>query len=219
MAATDLESAIRQILSVLQAGVRLDWTDVRVYVIVLVASSVGGIAGSWLHAFFSKRGEIAAVKRDLDQITRIQEEIRSKISTEAWVQQNFWTLKRETYWKLSSVLSELSSTLWDLLRYGFLQDRTVNPNIAVTAPLAQRTTKLLDDLIALTAPSHIVLSGEAVRALQNLKEEVGGVRRNLADQIPAYQVIENVRAAVNRTFDQVVDLAKRDLGSHDPEKA
>lgn len=217
MSTADLESTVRQVLATLQTGVRLDWTDLRVYVIVLVASSIGGIAGSWFHAFFSKRGELAAVKRDLEQITRIEEDIRSKVSTAAWVHQNLWTLKKETYWKLTSVLGELSTALWDILQHGFLPDNTVNPNTAVTAPLVQRTSRLLDELIALTAPSHIVLSGESVQAIQELKMQLGSIRRDLAGQLPTYQAIQTIRGTVNRAFDRVVELAKRDLASPGPE--
>lgn len=218
MSMADLESTIRQVLASLQTGVRLDWTDVRVYVVVAVASSLGGIAGSWFHAYFSKRGEQAAVKRDLEHITRVTEDIRARISTAAWVQQNFWALKKETYWKLTSVLSELSSALWDVLHHGFMSDQTLNPDTRVTAPLAQKTNGLLDELIALTAPAHIVLSGESVRVLEDLKTAVGSVRRDLAGQVPPHQVIQQIRTAVDRAFDQVVTLAKRDLASHEPER-
>ena len=106
MSTADLESTVRQVLAMLQTGVRLDWTDLHVYVIVLVASFIGAVAASWFLGFFSKRGELTAVKKDLEQITSTTEYIRSKVSTAAWVQQNVWTLKKETYWKLTSVLSE-----------------------------------------------------------------------------------------------------------------
>jgi len=218
MSTADLESTVRQVLATLQTGVRLDWTDLRVYVIVLVASSIGGIAGSWFHAYFSKRGELAAVKKDLEQITRVQEDIRLKVSTAAWVQQNLWTLKKETYWKLTSVLSELSTALWDILQHGFLPDKNVNPNTAVTAPLVQRTARLLDELIALTAPSHIVLSGESVETLHDLKTQLGSIRRDLAGSAPKYEAIRTIRGAVDRAFDRVVDLGKRDLASPGPEE-
>lgn len=88
-----------ELLRKLEQGVVLDWTDIRIYVIIVVATLIGSILGSYITTYIRKRGENAAILKDLDQITRTQEEIKISISKKAWINQNWWSLKRDTYWK------------------------------------------------------------------------------------------------------------------------
>lgn len=219
MSQAELENAVRRILSALERGVPLDWTDIRVYLVVLVAAGVGSLIGAWFQAYFSKRGEIAAIKRDLDQITKIQEQIKADISGQLWVNQSIWSLKRETYWRFTSVLSLLSSALWDVMDQGFLADKiTPNPRPEMI-PQQERVEKILDELISLTAPSRIVLSAEAVDVLNNFHRRCGELSKQLAGGVATYSFFDSLKQAADMAYDKIIESAQRDLRGQKPESA
>lgn len=213
MTQNETEAVVRQVLVALQNGVPLDWTDVRVYLVIAVAAGLGSVVGAWAQAFFSKRGEIAAIKRDLDQITEIQEQIKARISGELWIDQNFWNLKRETYWKFTSVLSQLSSALWDLMTQGFMPDKTT-PNLRPEViSLREKIENILDELISLTAPSSIVLCSEAVQILDTFHSRCGELNKQLAGGVATYAFFDSLKKAADTAYNQIIDAAKRDLRS------
>lgn len=218
MTQTEMEAVVRQVFMALQNGVPLDWTDVRVYLVIAVAAGLGSVIGAWAQAFFSKRGEIAAIKKDLDQITEIQEQIKARISGELWIDQNIWNLKRETYWKFTSVLSQMSSALWDIMSQGFLPDKaTPNPGPEVNL-LREKIEKIRDELISLTAPSRIVLCSDAIQVLEIFHSRCGELNKQLAGVVANYAFFDSLKKAADTAYNEIIDAAKYDLRGHDASK-
>jgi hypothetical protein len=79
-------------------------------------SLLGGLIGGVLGSFFSKRGEIRAIQRDLHLVleqnramTQVQEEIRARISTDMWARQRKWEVKREVIFEALKELGSLQT--------------------------------------------------------------------------------------------------------------
>lgn len=204
----ETEVVVRQMLMALENGVPLDWTDIRVYLVIAVAAGLGSVIGAWAQVFFSKRGEIAAIKQDLDQITEIQEQIKVRLSRELWIDQNIWNLKRETYWKFASILSQLSSALWDLMSQGFSPDKAIpviRPEIIL---LREKMENILDEVISLTAPTHIVLCAEAIQVLETFHSHCGELNKQLAGRVATYAFFDSLKKAVDIAIMKLLMLPK-----------
>ena len=60
-----LEDLVKELIVKLDRGLTLDWTDIRIYLVFILSSFIGGIIGSYATKYFSKRGEIDAIKKDV----------------------------------------------------------------------------------------------------------------------------------------------------------
>lgn len=208
----EIEKLFYMLQASVEKGILVDWTDIRVYLILVVITGLGSLLGSWAQAYFSKRGEITAIKKDLDKITETQEQIKARISGELWVNQNLWNLKRETYWKLSSVYSQLSSAIHNILTEGFLPDKkTPNPDSAITLPRREKLINLLNESISLTAPSQIVLCQEAVDVLHTFECRLLELNKQLIEKKVNYSYLELLKKAIDDTYDLIISIAKKDL--------
>lgn len=212
MAEDQVASILQRILQALDHGVPLDWTDIRVSLVLFLGSGIGALVGAYASSYFAKRGEIAAIRKDLDLITKLTEEIKAQVSKQLWIDQNFWTLKREVYWKFTSTLSAISTALCDLLHQGFRPDKqTRNPDPSVTGPLRNRLDTLLDELIGLTAPSHIVLCPEAITIIKTLPKEFGETGRQFLGNVGTYEHFDRLRVSVDKAYDRLIEVARLDL--------
>lgn len=211
MSPAETEAVVRQMLMDFEDGISLDWLDIRVYLLIAVSAGLGSAIGAWTQAFLSKRGEIAAIKQDLHQITEIQEQIKVRLSRELWIDQNIWNLKRETYWKFSSILSQLSSALWDLMSQGFSPDKTIpiiQPEIIL---LREKIENILDEVISLTAPTHIILCAEAIQVLETFQNNCGELHKQLGGRVATYAFFDSLKRAVDIAYNEIIDIAKSDL--------
>lgn len=212
MNSSEMESLLRKILATIEKGVRLNWKDIRVYLIVAIASGIASLLGSWANAYLSTRGEIAAIKESLREITEAQEQIKARVSGELWIDQNIWNLKRETYWKLTSTFSQLSSAIWDIQTKGFLPDKKIlNPDPAVGLPLTEKLGKLFNEQISLTAPSFIVLCPEAVAVLNTLHRQNVEINEHLVGGVVTYDYFVSLKKAIDDAYNQIIKIAKQDL--------
>ena len=210
-ATKDFDTFAWQVLKSLHQGVALDWTDIRIYVVIIVASLAGSALGVYIMSFFSKRGEIAAVRKDLDKITKIQEEIKAEISTRAWIEQNWWGLKRDTYWKLTQALNAMSDGLWNLLHYAFRPDKSPIKDSAICGPLVSKLNNAIDEYLRLTGISHIVLCDDAIEVIKNLSKGIKNIREKPNGSKAGYDDIEEIGNTVNGAYDRIIEVARRDL--------
>ena len=107
------------LLEVLGGGVSLNTSSL---VIFGCASFLAAVLGAWAGAFFGKRGETAAIKRDLGtikdtlaQTTAVTEEIKADISGALWLKQNRWDRKWECYVEMVRGLGEIHSLIRELI--------------------------------------------------------------------------------------------------------
>lgn len=167
----------------------------------------------WGSSFFSKHGELTAVKEMLGKITEEQEQRKARISGELSVNKKLWDLKRETYWELTKVLCELSTNLWDLLHEGFLPDeKTLNPEKRITQPLIERFSKNLDKKIRLTAPSFIVFCPEAIEALQAHSNKSRQITKEFkGGKLDTHTYYESTKEMIDDLYNKIIEIAKKDL--------
>ena len=98
MTPSDVKAALNEVLN---NGVSLNTTA---YLAIVLGWIVAGALGAYLGSFFGKRGETAAIKRDLEtikdslrQTTTVTEEIKADISGSLWLRQKQFDLKLECY--------------------------------------------------------------------------------------------------------------------------
>lgn len=205
----DIQSFAIAVLRKLDQGVPLDWTDIRIYLVIGFAAIIGSAFGGYISTYFKKRGEIAAIRKDLDKITQIQEEIKASISTRAWIDQNWWTLKRDIYWKVIQTLHNLSDACWNLLQFGFYPDKS---NIDPTQDtLGQQVEKAIDEYIKLTGIAHIVFPEEVVSVIKDCSLKIRDINRNLHDRKGTYEYYESIRRAFDEACNRIINLARDDL--------
>ena len=183
----------------------------RFVILILV-----NIASIWGSSYLSKHGEQTVVNQNLVKTTEVPEQIKARISGELSVDQKLWDLKRETYWKLTNVLCEISTNLWDLLHEGFLPDeKTINPDKRITQPLIERFSKNLDKHISLTAPSFIVLCPEAIEALQAHTNESRQITKEFKEgKLDTRNYYESTREVNDDLYNKIIEIAKKDLFGH-----
>jgi len=70
---------------------------------IIVALFIGGFAKSYM----SKKGENAALKEDIAELTRTTKRIEAEISGDVWDQQKLWELKREVLFEVTKSSGEL----------------------------------------------------------------------------------------------------------------
>lgn len=112
MTPNDVKIVLQEVLG---TGVFL---NTSAFVILVCGSFLATAAAAGAGAFFSKRGETAAVRRDLDtiketlrQTTAATEEIKAEISGAVWLKQKRFDLKWECYAEMVRNLGEIQSTL------------------------------------------------------------------------------------------------------------
>lgn len=107
------------LLEVLGGGVFL---NTFAFVIFVCGSFVAVALAAGAAAFFGKRGETAAMKRDigtiktmLAQTTAVTEEIKAKVSGELWLGQKRWERKWECYVEMVRSLGEIHTLIGESL--------------------------------------------------------------------------------------------------------
>ncbi len=227
MSPAEMELLIRKVLN---EGVRL---QALVYIVILGISAFGGLVGSFLTAYAKKRGENLATKADFDELlqqlrlqTRETEEIKSEIAKTSWVDQQRWNFKREVYSQLLAILEEIrQKTAW-------LAEFFSTPSFSTPDRFKQREALemyskhmlergVLDKLITHRGMAGMILSEEALHALDNLSHQFDEIARTLTvhssmdDAVsffdswanPAGGLVEATKAA----YDLVREAANKDL--------
>ncbi len=148
-------------------------TIIDLWSLVLVA--IFGGAGAYFGAFLKKRGEIKAIKKDLDQITKIQEEIKSEISKTRWLDQRRWDLRRDVYWNLLEQLGELAFVLQRMSDQVRPRHKDLEQKKVVIELLDEAETKALG-LVKFDAIGRTVLPESAVKALDSLEKSARKIK-------------------------------------------
>jgi len=205
---SDIQSFALEVLRKLDQGVTINWTDIRLPLVVVFATIIGSILGGYFFSYFRKRGEIAAIKKDLDKITQIQEDIKASISTKAWIDQNWWNLKRDTYWKITQALNSISDALWNLLHFGFSEDKSIIA--AIYGSFEPQLTKAIDEYLQLTGIAHIVFSDNAISIIKDCSSKIKDINKRFQSK-NTYEYFESIRSAYDEAYNSIISIAQKDL--------
>lgn len=207
----DQENQIKEILSRLDSGLTLDWTDIRIYLIVVLSSLIGGVIAAYFTKYFGKRGEINAIKKDLDEITKIQSEIKSKINTDAFINQNWWNLKREIYWGIIKSLNSLSDAYFNVITQCFNNENQAIADPDIYTPYINKLLQAFDNYLELTGVSHVVMGKEGIKIIVELANKMKIKSDDIVNKRFSYDEMQAMHKSVNEAYDKMIDAAKSDL--------
>lgn len=226
MTPADVELIIRRIYG---EGIHLHPT---VYVLLLTASVIAGGLGAYIGAFLRRKGENLATKADFESIlaqlreqTREVEHVKNEIAQAGWIHQRRWDLKRQLYWELLETLEEIKQKgrwLYGALTTPYTYPPVVNPQAPQLIDdfanhMQQRGT--VEKLLALKGVAGVVLTGEAISALdylnQNYNEVIDMVlhqQRTTNDWVePAIQQLSRLVDETERAYSIVLSESQEDL--------
>jgi hypothetical protein len=80
-------------------------------------SLIGGWVGGFVGTYFNKKGENLATKQDIAEITQTTKDIEAKISSEYWVRQRNFDMKREAAFELLRQAASFQQSVVGLLSF------------------------------------------------------------------------------------------------------
>ncbi len=213
MTPDEIKLALHEVLA---TGVSL---NVSAYIALFLGWLVGGALGAFSGAFFTRRGETAAVKRDLEtikdnlrQTSSATEAIKAEITGDLWERQNRWSFKKDLYIRLLVGLGEAASAVRQLI---YLDERLKDPS---HQHLIEKTKQFMDKYFselqrsmveirqaAFVAP--LVCTEATERALGKLLES--WLRAEATRGSRDY--LEGCRTALSEAIESVTHAASEDL--------
>lgn len=141
---------------------------------------IGWLIKSYIPSYLNKKAENFATKEDFRELLEMEkvttkeiELIRGKISTEVWVDQRRWDLKRELYSKLLEVFHELRKTTANVATtYLPNQDKEfIERNREFYDKQKRKQLELVEEAGRLVAVSALVIDKEAINAVDQFRIE------------------------------------------------
>lgn len=192
-------------------------TDMHVsLIILLVAICLGGIVGAYLQSVLARRGKIVAIHAQLGKVVRLQERILEAVAHLVWGDQDIANLKRETYQKIDSALSQLSSELSLLVQGGVITEVAASDSDEETSLVGRKAIqKQLDDFGDFAIAAQIALSQESVALVMGLQSQAEQLRQ-LTGEVDAYGFLGDLRSLVDETRKRLLEAARTDVQAVTP---
>ncbi len=186
--------------------------------ITIIAAAIGAYAG----AYFGEAGKNAALKRDIQGLTKTTEAIKTELSGGLWLDQRRWDLKRELYVALLEGLDSLDYAL--LVMIGSFNDAE-QAEAANDQNARQRFDKLYGAARERAIPAlisvrrartigRVFLSRDAQAALTTMAASwTSGLRSSSKGLIGAKT---DLAETLSRATEAIVQAAKADLFAFRP---
>jgi hypothetical protein len=176
-------------------------------IVWLVVTLVGSFGGSYLGAYFKKKGENFATHEDIDKlveqvsaVTKTTKEIEAKISDEAWDRQRKWELKRDVLLDAMKKLGVLPEHLVTLQKADLEGGRA--------QPAALKWTAAVGEFDAAIILVELVCGREVVKAMR----EFSLFGRECAAKLMAGEIDPAWTVEVATKFISATDEARKELG-------
>ena len=177
---------------------------------------IGWLVKSYIPSYLNKKAENFATKEDFRELlemekvtTREIELIKGKISTEVWVDQRRWDLKRELYSKLLEVFHELRKTTANVATtYSPNEDKEfIERNREFYDKQKRKQLELLEEAGRLAAVSALIIDKEAVNAIDQFRLEASF----LTVETDPYMYMMGLSGSADRVYRLLLSEARRDL--------
>jgi hypothetical protein len=178
----------------------IDWNAYLLMVVVVALSTAGS---AWIGAFFSKRGEIKAVQRDLEEVLNQTRRITQVVEREksmAWVEQERWRLKRDTYTALIPRLFRLQRLQTDAVH-------VLQSNNSVSPGLKAKIKEEVEAIMPVFQTARLFVSDATLDAYGKWIDRTLNARQ-IAERVAA---TEAMRESTARVLELLIESAKRDL--------
>lgn len=202
---------VERLQAALWEGAALVGTDKRVGAITALALCIGLVLGAYLYSVVSRRGRIAAMRKDLDRIGGLQESILESVSRQLWTDRDLANLKRETYQKLNRTLRALSFELSSILGRNAAGNENVNEWDSEKNPPARKAIEeRLDEFTDLVIPSHVAVSQQSLDLVTRFQSQSERLRQ-LTGDVASYGFFADLRDLVDDTRSRLLDASSADL--------
>jgi hypothetical protein len=195
------------LLEVLGGGVSLNTSALT---IVVLGSFLAAVLGAWVASFFGKRGETAAIARDLEtikrnlaQTTAVTEEIKADISGALWLKHKRWDVKWECYAELVENFGEVSALKKEeiaILTRGALPTQDSK---AFSGEIAAKRTQIdaaFERTRRFGSKARLAVAPE----VRTMLSEFGG-------KWNAAKTVEEEAALAREAWNEIADVARNDL--------
>jgi len=159
---------------------------------LVVTAFVAGV-GAWFGSYLREKARNYATREDIQQLTSLTESVKSEISGKLWLDQKRWDLRRDFYWQLLGVLSELNVMMQ---RYrGLLPERVTDLREvdqlmeeakSTTPGFVEKTTQLtyLLGIGRIILPQPVVVTlDEFDRRLRDMERETKSLAHKILGEV------------------------------------
>jgi|ERR1700693_2675913 len=178
--------------------------------------------GAYLGSYLKKKGENLATKEDIKDVveqvravTTVTEEIRTKISNEAWDRQKRWELKREVLFEVTKRLGPVTDATTKL--HAFYQTQKENPG-PISPHRQEERLKLVEEWGEAASQFDnasifvdVVCGREAWRAVADFSVLVRGIRLKLGEGNPD-AFLESIKEFTSK-MGAVTEMVRKQLAS------
>jgi hypothetical protein len=207
MSPNDVKVALNEVL---RDGVSL---NTGVYILLFSSWLASLVIGAFTEKYWGKRGETAAISRDLAEIKRqlretttLTEKIRADISGNLWLKQRHWDLKRECYSNLAEHFGHLATSLQEVINWRMAEPSPGTDVEKLVADRQQKANTALEAINRWSSIARIVVAPDVRTFLSSFGTQWNGIG-----------LIEQQQRVAHDAWVRILDLARVDLLSEPSE--
>ena len=87
----------------------------------------------------------------------------------------------------------------------------MHPDKSVRSKHIEILQQAYDEYLRLTGISYIVMNRDGLSIIQKLSSEINTIRHDEPEKVMNYDKIASVRSAIDRAYDNMIEVAKNDL--------
>jgi hypothetical protein len=193
--------------------------------VILALVTLGGFFGSFLGAYFKKKGENLATHEDIDKlvvqvraVTTATKEIETKISSDVWDRQKRWELKRDLLFETAKAIAVVRialvrlSVVFEADKDSKMKGGTERPDERTKAGTEWNEAAAVLDQSALLL--DLACGAELRRTLLDFRVFARGLAGEAHEGRP--EAISTSMDEFSTKLDRLSDLMRKEIGVENP---
>jgi hypothetical protein len=176
--------------------------------ITLALNAIAVVIAAFLKGYGTKKGENLATKEDLQdvvrqvrEVTRTAEEIKSEISERSWSRQKAWELKKEVIFDAVKGLSRMENSVIQVFAARAAHNASVSPlRIPESSPVYDKIfdelTEVAIQMKTIAMLMDIVCSEKLVKAFRKVDDDLQSVGMETRDTSKSMKALTELHIAI-----------------------